>query len=143
MSSDYWEDDDPEFLALLNNIVIPGENIQPHNVADNVSNNADEGPAPSSRKRPRSPEQGPDVQDRATLSLVDSGAQSTAYMKSHTYGASSFGGFGEYMYRKRAKLQIQNAEMDEEGGGPTQKSRIFKGLQIYVRAPFTLLGYRF
>ncbi|KIP07473.1 hypothetical protein PHLGIDRAFT_29976 [Phlebiopsis gigantea 11061_1 CR5-6] len=136
MSSDYWEEDDPEFLALLNNIVIPGETVQPHNVADDTSNNVDKIPAvaaPISRKRPRSPEPGPneDLQDRTTLSLVDNGSQSTTYLKSHTYGASSFGGFGEYMQRKRAKLQIQNAEMDEEEG-LAPKNRIFKGLQIYI-----------
>ena len=42
------------------------------------------------------------------------------------YGASSFGGFGEYMRRKRAKLQIQNAQIGASSGG------IFKGLEIYV-----------
>ncbi|KAI0263775.1 hypothetical protein BC834DRAFT_971141 [Gloeopeniophorella convolvens] len=35
-----------------------------------------------------------------------------SYAESDTYGASRFGEFGEYMRRKRAKLQIQNADMD-------------------------------
>jgi DNA repair protein REV1 len=46
------------------------------------------------------------------------------------YGASRFGDYGEYMRRKRAKLQIQNAALrdidDVHGGG------IFRGLSIYV-----------
>ena len=46
------------------------------------------------------------------------------------YGASRFGGFGEYMRRKRAKLQIQNDALHQ----PTDVSGngIFKGLAIYV-----------
>jgi DNA repair protein REV1 len=42
------------------------------------------------------------------------------------YGPSSFGDYGEYMSRKRAKLQIQNAEMTDV------RSDIFKGVEIYV-----------
>lgn len=48
------------------------------------------------------------------------------------YGASRFGHFGEYMRRKRAKLQIQNASMDTEASGEG-KSSIFKGISVYVR----------
>jgi DNA repair protein REV1 len=47
------------------------------------------------------------------------------------YGASRFGQFGEYMRRKRAKLQIQNANLEgsvEVGN----KSTIFYDLAIYV-----------
>ena len=56
-----------------------------------------------------------------------------SYMDSDAYGASRFGGFGEYMRRKRAKLQIQNTEM---GGTTTtvvaSTSKLFSGLSIYV-----------
>lgn len=48
------------------------------------------------------------------------------------YGAASFGGFGEYMSRKRAKLQIQNTELVDADENPGQTSQIFKGLSIYV-----------
>ena len=48
------------------------------------------------------------------------------------YGASRFGHFGEYMRRKRAKLQIQNASMDTEAGGE-EKGDLFKGISVYVR----------
>lgn len=46
--------------------------------------------------------------------------------RDNIYGASSFGGYGQYMSRKRAKLQIQNSDM------ATPKSEIFKGVEIYV-----------
>jgi hypothetical protein len=58
-----------------------------------------------------------------------------SYLDPDTYGASRFGEFGEYMRRKRAKLQIQNAEM---GGTPevvASKSRLFNGLSIHVGQP--------
>ncbi|KAG7442234.1 DNA repair protein [Guyanagaster necrorhizus] len=42
------------------------------------------------------------------------------------YGPSHFGDFGEYMHRKRAKLQIQNSEFESNVGC------IFKGLAIYI-----------
>jgi DNA repair protein REV1 len=53
-----------------------------------------------------------------------------------TYGASRFGGFGDYMRRKRAKLQIQNAQMSENNNDNASgeiESRIFQGIAIYVR----------
>jgi hypothetical protein len=59
----------------------------------------------------------------------------SSYLDSDTYGASRFGGFGDYMRRKRAKLQIQNAEM---GGAPTaiaSTSKLFSGLSIHVGQP--------
>jgi DNA repair protein REV1 len=43
------------------------------------------------------------------------------------YGASHFGQFGQYMRRKRAKLQIQNAILAQ-----TEDSGIFRSLSIYV-----------
>jgi DNA repair protein REV1 len=64
----------------------------------------------------------------------------SSYLDSDTYGASRFGDFGEYMRRKRAKLQIQNAEM----GSSTpmviaRTSKLFSGLSIHVgRPPFAI-----
>ncbi|KAL4075336.1 hypothetical protein V8B97DRAFT_1867717 [Scleroderma yunnanense] len=46
-----------------------------------------------------------------------------------TYGASRFGHWGEYMRRKRAKLQIQNSSSE---GTTEGKSVIFRGLSIYI-----------
>ncbi|KAG8217171.1 hypothetical protein J3R82DRAFT_5252 [Butyriboletus roseoflavus] len=48
------------------------------------------------------------------------------------YGASRFGHFGEYMHRKRAKLQIQNAGMADTEASDEGKSDIFKGISVYV-----------
>ena len=56
------------------------------------------------------------------LPLDGSGAEDD-----EVYGASHFGQFGEYMRRKRAKLQIQNAALAQ-----TEDSGIFRGLSIYV-----------
>jgi len=61
---------------------------------------------------------------------------SASYLDSDTYGASRFGGFGEYMRRKRAKLQIQNAEIGDTPGAGTSKSKLFNGLSIHVGQPF-------
>jgi hypothetical protein len=59
----------------------------------------------------------------------------SSHMDSDTYGASRFGGFGEYMRRKRAKLQIQNAEMGDTPDACTSKSKLFNGLSIHVGRP--------
>lgn len=53
------------------------------------------------------------------------------YLDSGTYGAATFGGFGEYMTRKRAKLQVQNQTFTSESGLETPS--IFQGIAIYVR----------
>ena len=62
-----------------------------------------------------------------------------SYLDSDTYGASRFGGFGEYMRRKRAKLQIQNVEMGDTPDASTSKRKLFKGLSIHVGQPFVSL----
>lgn len=49
------------------------------------------------------------------------------------YGASRFGHFGEYMRRKRAKLQIQNVSVVGTEASSEGKSDIFKGISVYVR----------
>ena len=59
------------------------------------------------------------------------------YLNSHTYGASAFGGFGEYMTRKRAKLQVQNQTLTSESV-PEITSNIFRGIGIYVRGSSAL-----
>jgi hypothetical protein len=63
----------------------------------------------------------------------------SSYMDSDTYGASSFGGFGEYMRRKRAKLQIQNAGMRDTLDVGTSTSKLFNGLAIHVGQPSLVL----
>ncbi len=92
-----------------------------------------------SLKRQRSPDDDlyadeDGMQYHSVLNAVDwkDAEDEDSYLDSHTYGAARFGEFGEYMTRKRAKLQVQNVELvggeDETG----QSSKIFSGLQIYV-----------
>lgn len=57
---------------------------------------------------------------------------STSYLDPDTYGASRFGDFGEYMRRKRAKLQMQNAEMGDTPRGKGSGRQLFKGLSIHI-----------
>jgi len=54
------------------------------------------------------------------------------YLNPHVYGAATFGGFGEYMARKRAKLQVQNQTLTS-GSGLETGSKLFQGIGIYVR----------
>ena len=54
------------------------------------------------------------------------------YLNPNTYGAATFGNFGEYMSRKRAKLQVQNQTLTS-GTGLETISKIFQGIGIYVR----------
>ena len=66
---------------------------------------------------------------------------SSSHLVSDTYGASRLGEFGEYMRRKRAKLQIQNAEIGDSQRGKAPGSELFKGLSIHVgTATSDLLG---
>lgn len=141
-SSDYF-DDDPDFLKAISEVPLPEaaqEEPEAPPLAQRPRDDDDDPPPLTQRylKRPRSPDDF-DVEDGsqyhgALTSMVEREDDLDAsYLNSHTYGASRFGEFGEYMTRKRAKLQIQNAEMDvddEDSGG---RSRIFRGLQIYVR----------
>lgn len=68
------------------------------------------------------------------------GRGTSTYLDPDTYGASRFGGFGEYMRRKRAKLQIQNTEMGSTTPMViTPTSKLFSGLSIHVGQPaFTI-----
>ncbi|KAF8126581.1 hypothetical protein EV363DRAFT_1525686 [Boletus edulis] len=82
--------------------------------------------------RERSNSLGPDnLVDPLVAAGIKRKAQYGPEQDESVYGASRFGHFGEYMRRKRAKLQIQNASMDTEGSGE-EKSNIFKGISIYV-----------
>ena len=73
-----------------------------------------------------------EVQPPSTLHKRTHGEVADDYLDSHIYGASTFGGFGEYMARKRAKLQVQNQTLTSE---PELEitSKIFQGIGIYVR----------
>ncbi|KAI9069486.1 DNA repair protein [Trametes sanguinea] len=141
-SSDYF-DDDPDFLKAITELPIPApafdDDLEPPPLAQRPRVDPDE-PAPLTQrqlKRPRSPddfEVDEGAQYHGVLSSVDTkpDGDSETYLDSHTYGASRFGEFGEYMARKRAKLQVQNAEMEVDEEDSTSHSKIFRGLQIYI-----------
>lgn len=138
-SSDYF-DDDPAFLQALQNVKLPGDPPSPASPERPIHIQRQDQlilSTSSVLKRPREPdsedeEDTPRVHHKVLASIDDDEVKSR-YLKNNIYGASTFGGWGEYMARKRAKLQIQNTEMDEgkEGDGAAI-SRIFRGLQIYV-----------
>jgi len=115
-SSDYYEEDDSQFLEALGSAVLPGDVPQEFNEEHSSADDCDERhPSQIPLKRSWSDAQ----QERTTLQVDDD-----------TYRASHFGGFGDYMRKKRAKLQIQNTEMAEDSSNG--KKQIFKGLAIYV-----------
>ncbi|KAJ8699295.1 deoxycytidyl transferase [Pleurotus ostreatus] len=103
-SSAYYESDDSEFLAALQTAVLPGDVPGDIEVKDVV---IDERPPPCSQ---------PSLKRRLDSDVDDD-----------TYGPSKFGGFSEYMRRKRAKLQVQNTAI-----GSASDQRIFDGLAIYI-----------
>lgn len=110
-SSDYY-DNDPELLAVLQNIELPGDNGSL--------------PTPNAINHEPPPSTQPSLK-RKYVPDEDDDDDALEPPSEDIYGAAVFGGFGQYMRRKRAKLQIQNAEIVE-----APKSRIFNGLAIYV-----------
>ena len=148
-STDYF-DDDPEFVKAISELPLPNDDFASRDAQPSPS---EQRPKPCEDelqqskpflKRARSSEDAFEsdsddgAQYHASLNAVDSrkgGADdgSDSYLDGHTYGASRFGEFGEYMTRKRAKLQVQNAEIEPEEDEGVSRSKLFHGLQIYVR----------
>ncbi|KAG1868894.1 hypothetical protein C8R48DRAFT_747200 [Suillus tomentosus] len=114
-SSDLFGPDDPEFLEALRNAVLPGDQI--------TAPSADTESLSRKRHRDESDEQQVETTSHGTLTHRLRDTEDDPEI----YGASRFGHYGEYMHRKRAKLQIQNADI---GVGTTTK--IFSGLSIYI-----------
>lgn len=137
-SSDYYEEYDSQFLETLGNVILPGDVLPEEKIEldeaeerDNDINSEELEPPPPTQpalKRRWSDVRQPDLQHDATKGV----SRVSPPEDEDTYGASRFGGFGDYMRRKRAKLQIQNADM-VEGSKDSVKSQIFEGLSIYVR----------
>ncbi|KAF7316736.1 hypothetical protein HMN09_00406700 [Mycena chlorophos] len=109
-STEYFSEPDASFVAALNAAVLAGD-LPPSDVSDGDDDSEDLEPPPPAQpsKKRRRYEESPEPVDE------------------EVYGAAHFGDFGEYMQRKRAKLQIQNAEII-----PQTHSQIFHGLAIYV-----------
>ncbi|KAG2047727.1 DNA repair protein [Suillus hirtellus] len=114
-SSDLFGPDDPEFLEALRNAVLPGDQI--------TAPSADTESLSRKRHRDEIDEQQVETTSHGTLTHRLRDTEDDPEI----YGASRFGHFGEYMHRKRAKLQIQNADI---GVGTTTK--MFSGLSIYI-----------
>lgn len=133
-SSDYYEEDDSQFLEALANAILPGDALPEEDreaKQDDIrSEELESPPLPSqpSLKRRWSDVQGKEIYYDATNPVSK---ESLMELEEDTYRASRFGGFGDYMRRKRAKLQIQNADM-VEGSRVSAVSQIFKGISIYV-----------
>ncbi|KAG8907971.1 deoxycytidyl transferase, partial [Tulasnella sp. 417] len=83
------------------------------------------------RKRTASPEPDSDVNPALFTGPRPPKETVSSKNENYVYGAANFGGFGEYMFRKRAKLQIQNDQLADEDD-KTKKPQIFKGVAIYV-----------
>lgn len=127
-SLDYFDDDDSQFLEALGKAVLPGDEVLSsvndvpiYGQSESQESEELEPPPPGQPKRKRSLSPEPVLPNHHQIDTSDD-----------TYGASKFGGFGDYMRRKRAKLQVQNKHMkeDEKSGPKTQG--IFHGLAIYV-----------
>jgi DNA repair protein REV1 len=122
-SSDYFEDEDYQFLEALGTAVLPGDLPNEPDPEEESQELALPPPFQPSLKRSYSDISLDEEKDNSELNVIEN----------DTYGALRFGGFGEYMKRKRAKLQIQNAELEQPSAtDDVAKSQIFKGIAIYV-----------
>jgi DNA repair protein REV1 len=124
-SSDYFGEEDPHFLEALNHIPLPGdkpssERAQSANDPIIVSDDSEdyESPPPPAQPRPK-----------RQCSEIESEEEENVQQSNDIYGASRFGEFGEYMRRKRAKLQIQNQALEDKANN---SRGIFEGVAIYV-----------
>lgn len=138
-SSDYF-DNDPDFLRALQEVALPGDVQQSpqQSAGASSSRSSPQEPPPSTqpslkRRRSADEEDEEGVTHHRVISSIDQNQAKAGYLTPETYGASKFGDWGQYMSRKRAKLQVQNTEIDEDSEEVVQKSRIFRGLEIYVR----------
>ena len=123
-SSDYFEDEDAQFLEALGTVVLPGD-------LPNEPDPEEE----ESQELALPPLFQPSLKRRHSHTSIDEEKNESeqTVVENDAYGASRFGGFGEYMRRKRAKLQIQNADLEQPSStDDVTKSQIFKGIAIYV-----------
>jgi hypothetical protein len=133
-SSDYFEPEDPAFNEALQNTVLPGDVENVSQVDAAPGDYADPIRTQHTLKRSHSMVEDPDETLSSHHAIPLEERQGLSDKDEETYGASTFGGFAQYMRRKRAKLQIQNAQMDDTVEKSSEKSRIFQGIAIYVRA---------
>lgn len=117
-SSDYFEEESSQFLEALQAAVLPGDIVsKPEDDASEAPNKDEDSDESEDLEPP------PSTQPSLKRRLFE-----TEDDRDDVYGAAHFGEFGEYMRRKRAKLQIQNEGLKEPDG----QNEIFKGLSIYI-----------
>lgn len=161
--ADLWGSEDPDFIDALANATFSGEAPPKQTVTED---DAPTTHIVGKRKRSITPTPGSydvDLDERFTsddddmdmqLELLDDpdvnpalftrprGARRRslppvdAKNEDYVYGKATFGGFGEYMFRKRAKLQFQNQDIRGDGADVQDKSTIFKGVAVYVGGPW-------
>src|ERR1700692_2227792 len=104
-SSDYFEPEDPDFNEALQTAVLPGDapDFQPEPEV-----HADPTWGQPTLKRSHSMVEESNVSSSGHYIIPSEEKHDVSDEDQETYGASSFGGYGQYMRRKRAKLQIQN-----------------------------------
>ncbi|KAF6758150.1 hypothetical protein DFP72DRAFT_1064874 [Ephemerocybe angulata] len=129
-SSEYYFDDDSQFLNALQNIVLPGDiehdSIQnTENILDGLEDGLEDASQESEELEPPPPGQPRPSLKRDYSQVEEDDWEEPDQVDEAVYGAAHFDNFGEYMRRKRAKLQIQNSQIG-------QGSQIFKGLAIYI-----------
>jgi hypothetical protein len=117
-SSDYFEDEDPAFIDALEAAVLPGD----------VANDRTDFPAPENNRESDSDDPEPPPPGQPQPSLKRRRHEGPDPVDETIYGAAEFGDFGQYMKRKRAKLQIQNSEINTAAAA----TQIFKGVTVYV-----------
>ena len=128
-TSDYFGEDDTNFLKALQSMTLPGDKPQnehtqltnhPNAIEDDYNEETHFLPAQSGLKRRFCDAELEQERDDAI------------------YGASHFGQFGEYIKRKRAKLQIQNHELQNQTNANERKQPgLFQGIAIHVSSTDT------
>ncbi|KAE9408827.1 DNA repair protein [Gymnopus androsaceus JB14] len=113
-SSDYFGSDDSDFLEALAKTTLPGDIG-----FDEQFDRVEEIEAFTELTPP------PPNQKALKRKLEDESDKGDNPQNEEIYGAARFGDFGQYMKRKRAKLQIQNKDIAANGG-------IFHGVSIYI-----------
>ncbi|KAF8579478.1 DNA repair protein [Ramaria rubella] len=133
LSSDLFGTEDSDFLEALSRTDLPGDAVQPHpTTITGVTMKETANLTTGKRKRSAS---SIDIEEPSpSLAHIIGASTDITPTQTDIYGPSKFGDFGEYMHRKRAKLSIQNNEIEDS---TVEKSTLFQGLALYVNGKTT------